>query len=147
MEFYWELIQHDGTRIEFPPSAADVIKRRWDKGLPIHTKFSGSIPHNQIKAFRPTDKPYSTQPLLEEVAGVFHEPVVNPDGSIACRWVRKAVTQDKWNRHYSAVPGYKKLRDEQGMTLIAMFLPIHEINVNLTPYCTDDEVNQLTGSR
>lgn len=142
MEFYWELVQFDGTRIEVPPAAVEVIKRRWDAGQPIHTARQGSIPHNQIKHFRPTDKVFTAQPLLEAAAQAFNEPVVESE-AIMCRWVKKRVTQQNWGRYYSHHP-YKKLGEEGGMVLVGFRLPIHQINAVNTPYCTDDEVRELT---
>lgn len=142
MEYYWELIQHDGTRLEIPPEAVDTIKRRMANGDPINTR-SMVIPVNQIKHFRQTDKPFGTQNLLEDASRAFGEPMLNKDGSIVARWVKKTVTQNKWEKFY-APSGYRKLAEDGGMIVIAFRLPVHEIDVNMTPYCSDEEVQQLT---
>jgi hypothetical protein len=142
MDFYWELIQKDGTIIEIPPDAVDVVKRRWEQGLPIHTKHQGSIPPSQISAFRPTEKPATSQPLLEEVAQAFNEPVINDDESIAVKWVKKRVTQNKWDKYYGPT-GYKKLGDENGMVTVAFRLPIHQVDPQLLQYCDESEIRQL----
>lgn len=108
--------------------------------LPINTKTM-SIPAHQIKSFRICEKPYTSTPLLEEVAGVFKEAMHNDDGSMIYRWVKKGVTQDKWNKYYSPNVAYKKIGDENNMVIIAFKLPVHLINASVTPYCTEQEVN------
>lgn len=143
MEYYWELIQHDGTRIEIPPEAVATVKRRWDKGEPIHTS-TGSIPANQIKKFQQTDKAFTTTPLLEAAAQAFGEPMFKEDGSVKARWVKKNVTQDRWNRHFAALPSYRQLGEFNGMVTIAFVLPIHQIDATSLSYCTDEEIRSLT---
>lgn len=140
-DYMWELITFEGTRFEIPPDAVDMVKRKMGNREPINTR-NETIPSNQIKTFRKTDKPHSPQLLIEDVARAFDEPMLTEDGSIQTKWVKKAVTQERWNRHYSHHP-YKKLREENGMLLIAFKLPVHLINQSLTPYCTDDELNIL----
>jgi len=145
-EFYWELIQRDGTVIEMPPEAVAVVKRRWEAGQPIHTKHQGSIPPAQIVAFRPTDKLATQTPLLEEVAQAFNEPVVevreNGETVVIVRWVKKRVTQNRWEKFYSP-SNYKRLGEEAGMVTIAWRQPIHQINSLEVQYCTEDEIRQL----
>lgn len=143
MEYYWELMQHDGTRIEIPPSGVEVVKRRMEAGDPIHTR-TAVIPVNQIKFFRITDKPFQQERLLEDVARVFRDPQINEDGSISSRWVKKHVTNDRFNRHYSQIPAYRSLGEDNGMVMIAFKLPIHDIDLEHVQYCSDDEVIRLT---
>src|ERR1035438_4291585 len=112
MEYYWELLQFDGTRVMIPPSAVELVKRRWDSGQPIHMN-TGSIPANQIKSFTQTNEPFGQAKLLEDVAQAFKEPMETLDGSIESRWVKKNVTQAKWDKHYSHI-GYKRLGDSNG---------------------------------
>jgi len=141
-EYYWELITKDGTCIEIPPSGIDVVKKRMGNHDPINTRTQ-VIPYAQIEHFRITSKPYSAQNLLEEVAQAFNDPIHNEDGSIVCRWVKKEVTQDRWNKYYSPL-GYKRIGGEGGITTVAMRLPVHLIDTNETPYCSDEEVHKLT---
>lgn len=139
-EFYWELVQHDGTRLEIPPGKdVETIKKRMQDGQPINTR-SMVVPVNQIKFFRMTDRPFSTQPLLDAAAQAFNEPVLNDDGSIAVKWVKLHATQSKWEKFYAPSPGYKQLPSENGMAVVAFKKPIHEIDVSITPYCSDEEV-------
>ncbi len=141
MDYYWELIQFDGTRLEIPPSMVDIIKKRMTDGQPINTR-NMTIPVNQIKFFRITDKVFTDQVLLGEVAQAFNEPVLTEEGDIVCRWVKKTVTQTSWDKYY-APHGYKKLADINGMITVALRLPLHQINQLATPYCTEEEIKLL----
>lgn len=143
MEFYWDLTLRDGTVIRIPPDKAPMIQSKIARKDPI-TMRTRSIPFSDIQRFEISDKPYGQQHLIEDAARAFNEPVLNEDGSIVCKWVRKIVTQNKWEKYYSAHPGYKKLGDENGMAIVAFRLPVHEIDVNLTSYCTEEEVGRLT---
>lgn len=126
-----------------PPDKVQVVKKRWDNGDPIHLT-TGSIPADRIKSFRISGTPFTATPLLEAAAQAFNEPILNEDGSIVCRWVKRNIPSDKWNRHFSSIPAYKRLGDSGGMVVMAYKLPIHEVDVHTTSYCTDDEVVRLT---
>jgi len=144
-EFFWELVQRDGTVLEIPPEAVATVKKRWEAGQPIHTKYSGSIPSNQIVAFRPTDKQANQQPLLEEVARAFNEAVLEErdgDTVIITKWVKKRVPQAKFNKYYSH-SGYKKLSEEGGIVTIAWRQPVHQVDPTVVKYCDEQEIQQL----
>lgn len=141
MEYYWKLTQYDGTEVDLPPAIVPIIKRRMTSGEPINLK-TATIPVNQIKSFRISERPFLDTPLLEEAAGVFGEPL-EQNGDMVVRWVKKMVPQDKWNKYYSPNVAYRKLGEENSMVIVAFRLPVHQINQMLTPYCTDAEVNKL----
>lgn len=145
MEYYWKLTQHDGTVTDIPPAVVPIVKRRMTDGQAINLKTM-SIPANQIKSFRISERPFTETLLLEESAGVFGEPLINPDGTMVYKWVKKGVPQDKWNKFYSPNAAYKKLAEENSMVIIAFKLPVHSINQLITPYCTDEEINRLNKS-
>lgn len=147
MEFYWELIYwvdnpRETSRLEIPPSGVQVIQRRMDNGQPIHTARSGTIPANKISGFRPTDRQYNPQPLLEAAAHAFNEPVFNGE-TIVSRWVKKPVPQDKWNRYYAAQPSYRNVGDMGGMTMMAFKQPVHQIDLTVVQYCTEEEIKKI----
>lgn len=142
MDYYWEIIQFDGTRTEIPPEAVPVVKRRWENGQPIHTT-NESIPANQIKTFRKTAKPYGQQPLLEAVAAAFDDPVITEDGSIKARWVKKTVSQAEWKK-LGGTGAYRKLADDGGLIVVGFMLPVHQIDLQIVDYCTEQEIQQLT---
>lgn len=143
MEYFWELITRDGTRFEVPPNGVQVIKRRMDSHDPINFR-TASVPYAQIEHFRVTDKPFTTQRLLDDVAQAFGEEQINEDGSIQTRWVKKTVTQDRWNKYFGANSAYRKLGEENGMVQIGFRLPTHLVDQLATPYCTEEEINKLT---
>lgn len=134
-EYYWEIVKKDGTKVDIPPQAVEVVKRRWNEGQPIHTT-SESIPANQIKDFRKTSRPHG-QPLLEAAAQAFKEPLINPDGSLAVTWVKVVVSPHEYQTYYSKLPAYKKL----GKDMVAFRKPIHEITNEA--YCTEEEIRRL----
>ena len=142
MEYYWELEQFDGTKTQIPPHAVGTVKRRWDENQPIHLNI-GSIPANQIKKFTPTDVVYSKQILLDDVSRIFNEPMINDDGHILCVWVKKNVTQAKYDKYYAPHIGYKRLGDFNGMVTVAFRLPIHAIDLNLVEFCDTEEIERL----
>lgn len=147
MEFYWKLEYgdyRDPKSVMIPPGKVQVVQKRWDNGDPIHLN-TGSIPANQIRSFEITNRPVTEQPLIEGAAQAFKEPILTKNG-IACKWVKKDVTQDQWNRYFSSIPGYKRLFDDSTMVTVAFIKAIHDIDVNKTPYCTPEEVKYLTKS-
>lgn len=140
MEYYWEIVLFDDTRVQIPPKVVDVVKRRMNSGEPINTN-NEVIPVNQIKAFRITDKPFVTQPLLDGIAQAFDEPQLTEDGIIS-RWVKKAVPRNKYEKYY-APHTYRKIGEDNGMVVVAFRLPVHEINPQLQQYCTQEEIAKL----
>lgn len=156
LEFYYELkygAWNDLKSVYVAPASVGVVQKRWDNGDPIHIPGRGSIPANQIRSFEVTGKVYGgTQKLLEDAAQAFGEPLYvevdlgkgRTETQIQAKWVKKAVTTDQWQRHFSSIPGYNLLREESGMTLIAFRLPVHAIDSSRVQECTIDEVKQLT---
>lgn len=140
-DYYWELIQFDGTRLEVPPDLVDTIKRRMASGEPINTKTM-SIPANQIKTFRRSEKRFGGQKILESVAQAFKEPMINEDQSVSSKWVKKYVTNSKYDSYYSKQPSYRRLGSESEMTTIAFKLPVHLITEEVEE-CNNDEVLKL----
>ena len=143
MDYYWELVQHDGTILEIPPEAVEAIKRRLDTGDPIHTKTM-SIPTNQVKYFRQTERLVTAAPLLEAVAQAFNEPIEAENGSIKAKWVKKQVPSRMYSKHYAAIPAYRTLENEGHMVTIAFKLPIHLIDPRKLTECTVEEISRLT---
>lgn len=139
-EYFWEITQFDGTVTQIPPNAVEVVKRRMANNEPINTT-NMVIPANQIRSFRQTDKQYSTTPLLEAASQAFNEPMLS-DGGVVVRWVKRCVTNDNYNKHYSKIPAYRRINELNGMTVVAFKLPVHLISSELA-YCTDEEINKL----
>lgn len=166
MEYYWELKY--GTRDDMrsaliAPDKVEVIAKRLGNGDPIYLS-TAVIPANQVRSFEQTDKAYGQQKLLEDASQAFKEPIetdmgeqnfLKADGTtgtvhykgIKGRWVKMEVTQNKWEKFYSAIAGYKLLRIEGGIATVAFILAVHDINQQKTPYCTEQEIQQLTRSQ
>lgn len=143
MDYYWELQLFDDTKIDIPPTAVEVIKRRMGTKEPINLKTQ-VIPTNQIKSFHITNRPFGQALLLDEVSQAFNEPQVNTDGSIVCKWVKRPVTNKMWDTHYSRIPAYRSLGSDGVMVTIAFKQPVHQIDVAIVQVCTDDEIKALT---
>lgn len=145
-EYYWEIVERDGTTTRIPPDSVAVVQRRWTEGQPIHTR-TRSIPANQIQSFRVTGERYSSVPLIEAAAQAFNDPVqVKLDSgevAVKARWVKLVVPMERWGRYYSQSIGYKLLTEMNGMAVIAFRKAIHDIDPNKTPYLTDDEINTV----
>ena len=143
MSYYWELITRDGTKYDIPPEKVDIVNRRMAAHDPINLS-TATVPFAQIDTFRITERPYNQQPLLDAASRAFNTEQLNEDGSVVSSWVKKAVTQDKWNRYYSPNPAYRRLGDNGGMVEIAFRLPVHEIDVNSVSYLTAEEEQRIT---
>lgn len=152
MQYFWEIVKRDGSTVEVVPSAVEVVRRRWDAGEPIHFPDM-TIPAHQIVDFRRTSKPYGT-PLLDAAAQAFKEPkyfdvktsLGYTEEVLEARWVKKPVTNREYHKTYKHIPGYRRIDDEPGMTVIAFKLPVHEIELQKVNYCTDDEIKVLQRS-
>lgn len=142
MKFYWEIKTYDGMSIEIPPESVDIVKNWLSKGSPIKTTRA-IIPANQVKSFSQTDKPYRGRLITETVSQIFNTPEYDEAGGILCRWVKKPVTKDKWDKYYSPI-GYKRIGEESGMTIIAFLLPVHLINPENVEYLTTEEIAKVS---
>lgn len=141
MEYYWEIVLKDGTTVDVVPSAVATVRSRWDEKKPIHFEHFSVNPYD-IDDFRETSKPHG-QPLIEAAAQAFNEEMVNPDGSVVVRWVKKHVTTAEANRLLQ-IPSYRKIQDDRGMVVVAFRVPVHEIDTQKVSYCTAEEEAQLT---
>lgn len=141
MDYYWEIVQFDDTKVDIPPQAVETVKRRLDNKEPINLKTM-SIPANQVKAFRQTGKRYSEQPLIEDVARAFNEPLLTEDGSVVAKWVKKPITAHDRAKAYNN-PAYKTLTSDGNMVMVAFRLPAHLIDPRELTECTEDEIRQL----
>lgn len=146
MEYYWELLTKEGVSIYIPPESVAKVNKHMADGTPIVTR-SMTVPVDQVKAFRVTNKLYSSQPLLDAAAQAFKEPVYNDDGSIVCRWVKKSVTSREYATHFSKIPSYHKLSDNGAHVWVAMLSPVHDIDLNRVEYCTEEENVRLDRER
>lgn len=144
--YYWRITEFDGTETDIPPTAVEQVKRRWDNGQAIHTS-NASIPANQIKSFRPTDKVEGQQLLLEEASRAFREPLFNTDGSAAARWVKRRVPLQLYNRRYSGIPAYHTLESDGSMVTMGFRVMVEYFNPETMDYCDANEISRLDSIR
>lgn len=141
MEYIWELSLKDGTKVEIPPTHVEAVQQRLNDGKPILTS-GASIPANFVSIFRKTSKQTNKQQLIEDVARAFGSAELNEDGSVVCRWVKREVSADRYQKYYAPLR-YQKLNETSGVVTIAMFLPVHIIDPNELQNCTNSEVKEL----
>lgn len=141
-DYYWELTLKDGSVLPIPPEGVPIVQRKMVAREPIRTT-SRIVPFSEIKGFDKTSRRKTEQKLLEDASRAFNEPMFNEDGDILARWVKREVTQGEYDRYYAKSPSYQRLRNEDGMVVIAFAVPIHQINFNRVSYCTPDEERLL----
>lgn len=139
----WELKTKGGEVLEIPGTHADTVKRRWDAGQPIHTS-GGSVDAKMIASFEPTSRQSGQLALQAEAAQVFGEAIATSDTSVEARWVKKAVTTKEFAKHYSNIPAYHPLENNNGMVTIAFKLATHNVDPSNLQYCSQQEVQKLT---
>lgn len=143
--FFWLLTLKDGSTINIKPELVSIINtkiaNRQDIVTPTRTIMSG-----EVMSFKMTDKLYSKQQLLDSVSQMFNTPVDSPEGGVYFRWIKRAVPNERWARHYSHLPAYKRLQDDGSMITMAYKMPVHQVDVLSVSYCTDDEILKLERS-
>lgn len=142
MNYYWNLELKDSTVIKVAPKFVDSVKKRINNGENIFTKDRLVFPR-EIESFKKTDKIYSDKELLLAVAQAFKEPQFNEEGEIVSVWVKRDITNERWNRYFINLPGYRLL-DKNGMVTIAYRLPVHLVDNTKTSYCTIEDVRKVT---
>lgn len=136
-EYYWALTLKDKTSIDIPPAMVPVVKRKITNRESINMR-TRAVLYAEIESFVKTSKVYTEQALVEAASQAFREPLINEDGSIQAKWVKRSVTASDAAR----MPHYKRLPDEDGMIVVAYRLPTHQIGVECTPL-TESEIAQV----
>ena len=140
-EYYWELIKWDGERIPVKPQNASVVQNKLDAGEGFIKTAIRSIAVKDIKDFVKTDRVYSDQKLIENGSRMFNEPIINTDGSIQCKWVKKAVSARIWQKNYGG-GNYRRIEDHENVVVVAFRLPTHLIDFQQVTEMTPSEVSQ-----
>lgn len=146
MKYYHRLVYGsygDLHTVKIPPDSVPLITRKIANKQPINLSNNAVVLPGQVKEFEPSDIPFGEENLLEEASRAFNEPLHTSSG-LASKWVKKTVTMGKFEKFYSISPGYHPLAEINGMMTVAFKLPVHVINQQITPYCTDNEVLTLT---
>lgn len=142
MEFYWIIETWDKEFIKVKPENVELIQGKIDRKENIRTPDQTIIASN-IKDFRISAERYIDQKLLQDVAHAFNEPEYNPDGSIICKWVKKAIPRREYNKSYAAIPSYHILDDADSHVWVAFRLPVHQIDYQKVYDCTTEESERM----
>lgn len=143
MEFYYHLIKWDGEVIKVKPENAEFIRASLKRGSGFIVTPVRSIAVKDVKDFRESSERYTDQKLLEGSAQAFNEPVIEGD-AVMCKWVKKAITKREWEKYYHPT-GYRLLGEQDNYVLIAMRLPIHQIDYQRVLDCSPEEILKLGG--
>lgn len=152
-QYYWQLVERDGTVTHVPPQHVAAVQKRLDNEQVIHFS-THSVPHHQVVKFSVSERVFSDKKLLTEAAQAFRTPIIKetvmPDGrkevSIEARWVKRKVTQERYNKFYSKSPDFHKLGEYAGMVVIAYVVPTHQVNTEETDYLSTDEIRRVDKS-
>jgi len=145
-DYYWFIELYSGEIIKVKPEPINInrIQKMLSSQQGAITTPTRSIIVKDIKDFRISEERYTDQKLLEETAQAFDEPVLNPDGSVICRWVKKSVPRRRWDTYYRFQSSCKLLYDGESFVVIAFFIPVHQINHQFVQELTPDEERQLS---
>jgi hypothetical protein len=140
IDCYWKLEFKDGNSILVNPNHATEIKRQLKEGRMLTTAdWVRSV--SDIKSFEKTSQPIKTFKRIggmkDAVARAFDEPIINDDGSVDAKWVKKLITKIEWVKYYSKQPNYKLLNDSE----VAFKLPTHLIDLDKYTELTQKEID------
>lgn len=147
---YWILTLWDKQTIRVKPNNVEFVKSKLEKGDGHIITATRTVAVKDIKSFDETDTPYienalpqGDTTLLEQAAQAFGEPVIANDGAVKMKAVKKFVPQRRYDQHYSQIPAYTKLSDEDGRVLVGFWVSLDQVNPYTTEPCTNEEMEKL----
>jgi hypothetical protein len=141
---YWELVTYENERISVKPENVQLVQAKLATAEGFITTPTRSIAVKSIKDFVESDKPYTDQKVIEDGARAFGTPMLNPDGSVIVRWVKKSVTRREFGKYYSAHQAYRKISESDNHVMITWKQPVHLIDSQLVSELTQDEERNLS---
>lgn len=143
---YWHIELYSGEIIRVRPNVDNVreIQEMIAKQEGSITTPTRSIIVKDIRDFRLSDEMYTDKKLLEDGKRAFGEPTFTKDGAMVCRVVKRSVPRRKWESHYSKIPSYSLLSENDSFVTIAFTVAIHEIDYSRVQNLTEDEERQLS---
>ena len=149
MANYWKLLFWDGEWMKVKPQSVPTIKRSMQAGSDFIHTAGRSIAVKNIKDFQETDEPYVDPAALlgagdvtEEAARAFNEPMLEGEAVVA-RAVKKVVPRRMWDKHYSNIPAYKMLAEDNGQVVVGMWLPVHAIDYSRVQDCSPEDMRRM----
>lgn len=145
---YWHITTWDGEKIRVKPENVQFVQDQITKKSDITTPTRTVIVSN-IKDFVESDISYiekqieAPENLREQAAQAFKEPIITDSNAVAVKWVKRSVTAQKWNSHYSSIPAYHRLGGDDSHVLMAFKAAVHDINPYNTEECTKEEIESL----
>lgn len=148
MQYYWHITLWDKEVIPVKPENVGFVKDKLEKGEGHIITGTRTIAVKDIKSFEETDIPYGSKALesgsiVEDAARAFNEPIIGSDGAVAARAVKKYVQRRKWDSHYSNIPAYKLLAEDDGKVLMGFWLPVDQINPQTTEPCSPSDIARM----
>lgn len=143
MNFYWNLILWDGETIKVKPENAELVQNKLSSGEGFIKTKTRSIAVKGVKDFVESSERFIDQKLLEGSAQAFDYAVLNPDGSVVYRWVKKSVTRREYTKYYAPTPAYKKIGENSNYVIVSWKQPVHLIDNQRMEELTQDEELRL----
>ena len=141
-EHYWHLVTWKDEIIKVRPENVKLIQDKLNTAEGYITTPTRSISVKDIKDFIESDEIYTDQKLIEEGSKAFGIPVIDENGSIVVRHVKKSVPRREYIRFYSHNAAYRKLEENDNHVVIVWRQPVHMINSNtMSELSPDDERN------
>jgi hypothetical protein len=145
---YWHLVLWDGETIKVKPQNAEAIQGKIESAEGAISTNTRTILIKNIKDFRESDEVYTDQKLLEGAAQALNQPITftrevkefgYTEEVTECKWVSKTITQREWQSYYSASPAYRKIKEDDRVT-IAFRVLTHPINPQTVHELTPEEI-------
>ena len=148
MTYYWQITLWDKEEIPVRPDNVGLIKDKLERGEGHIITANRTIAVKDIKSFEETTTPYGAKAIasgsiVDGAAQAFNEPIINSSGDVARRAVKKYVQRRRWDSHYSNIPAYKILSEDEGRVLMGFWIPVDQINLHVVDPCTPSEVARL----
>lgn len=143
---YWLIETWSGEIIQIGPKSSLLIKQRIIECRDIDLG-NRIIAYKNIKDFRESDKVWIDKKQLDtsqaavDSLSIFNIPEYDNNGSIICKWVRKAVPRREWEAYYAPL-NYRLINQSDGQMLIAFKLPTNMISQAVS-LCSNDEIEYL----
>jgi len=140
---YWNIIKWDKEVVKIKPEYVDIIKAKLESGGGFIETPGATISVKDIKEFSESSEPYTDQKLIEDASRAFNEPVINEDGSVQARWVKKSVSRRQYEKFYQYSPGYRKIGEADSHVMVAWKQPTHQIDHQTMQELTPDELLKI----
>lgn len=141
-DYYYDLSLRDGRVIPVAPKVVDAVQKLIDAQHPIPSP-AGSIPVEDVTEFKKTNRRYTDFRIQEDAARALKETLLNHEGDVKARWVKKEVGRSEYDKYYAKSHAYRHLYDTSDGVMVAFTVPAHLVDTEKVRYCTDEEEQNL----